>query len=466
MENLAEIRLWGQQVGALAYDLVSGISTFEFSAKWREQGANIAPLRMPLSATKYQFPGLSNETYRGLPAIFADVLPDDFGNAVIDAWLASKGRDAQSFTAIERLLYTGHRGMGALEFSPAINRGLKESQKESQNLAMSSLVEMAQKVVDARADVNQRIHSQQVSSSVNNQNHNDEAMQAILQVGTSAGGARAKAVIAVNANRTQIRSGQVDAPEGFEHYLLKFDGVEEHKTDVETFGDPQGFGRMEYAYYLMAKDAGINISHSELLLEGQRAHFMTKRFDRVGNRKRHYISLCAMDHADYKKPGAYSYEQLLSVARQLKLPRDEAIEIFRRMVFNVIARNHDDHTKNFGFLMDGPRDGLPMNELGTGEWDKRWHLSPAFDIAYSYKKGSPWVDSHQLSINGKRDNFVLDDLLSVAALIGNFRDAKKIIQQVVDVVEQWSIYAEQAGVFTPLQQEVKKNLRLGHQFGW
>lgn len=445
MENLAEVRLWGKQLGALAYDPTTGVSTFEYSRQWRDAGIEIAPLYMPIAATKYSFPGLNPATYRGLPAIFADTLPDDFGNAVINAWLARTGRDANAFTPVERLLYTGSRGMGALEFSPAIERG-QTSSKQGAELALDSLVAMAQAVLDERLVLQQHVnHGAETES--------DEAMQAILQVGTSAGGARAKALVAVNADRTQIRSGQVDAPEGFEHYLLKFDGIEEHKTDSESFGDPRGFGRMEYAYYLMAKDAGINMSPSELLLEGGRAHFMTRRFERVGNRKLHYASLCAMDHADYKKPGTYSYEQLFAVARQLKLPRADAIEIFRRMVFNVIARNHDDHTKNFGFLLDGP--------ALKGSRGQQWRLSPAFDVAYSYKPGSPWVDSHQLSLNGKRDNFERNDLLVVADLIGNFaREAPKIIDQVLAVVSQWSYYANQAEVFPDLQVEVKANLRL------
>lgn len=441
MENLAEVRLWGQLVGALAYDVDSGLSTFEFSPQWRERGVDIAPLRMPLAATKYQFPGLNNQTYRGLPAVFADTLPDDFGNAVIDAWLARNGRDVNSFTPVERLLYTGQRGMGALEFSPAINRGIKDDS----NLEIDSLVAMAQTVLDERANLNHPVPENAFSNE-------KEGMQAILQVGTSAGGARAKVVVAVNADRSQIRSGQVDTPKGFEHFLLKLDGVEEHKVGTETFGDPQGFGRMEYAYYLMAKDAGIAISESELLMEGGRAHFMTRRFDRIDNRKLHYVSLCAMDHADYKKPGSYSYEQLLAVARQLKLPRSDAIEIFRRMVFNVIARNHDDHSKNFGFLLDG--------------FNGNWRLSPAFDIAYSYKQGSPWVDSHQLSLNGKREGFNRDDLMAVADLIGNFREAPAIIDRVSEVVNEWPRYAKKAGVFSLLQQEVQGNLRVGDRFEW
>ncbi len=438
MKNLAEVLLWGERVGALAYDPVSKFSTFEYAPGWLKKGLEIAPLRMPLSEQKYQFPGLNPETYKGLPAVFADILPDDFGNALIDAWLASSGRDSHDFNAIERLLYSGSRGMGALEFAPAI--ALNKQNTPTTNLQLSSLVKMAQKVLDQRAKVNMGI----VPGS-----KDEEAMMALLQIGTSAGGARAKALIAVNPERTEIRSGQVDVPEGFEHYLLKFDGIEEHKVNSETFGDPKGFGRMEFAYYLMAKDTGINISHSELLIEGERAHFMTKRFDRVGNSKRHVLSLCAMDHADYKKAGAYSYEQLLAVARKLRLPRQDAIEIYRRMVFNIVARNHDDHTKNTSFILD------------IAQTQSQWRLSPAFDLAYSYKKDSPWVNSHQMSVNGKRDNFNRDDLLSVAALVGNFKkESQQIIDQVIQVVSEWRAYAETAGVFEPLAKRITKNIRL------
>jgi serine/threonine-protein kinase HipA len=438
MDNLAEVRLWGEQVGALAYDEGSHFSTFEYAADWLKKGVEIAPLHMPLATTKYQFRGLNSETFRGLPAVFADMLPDDFGNAVINAWLARKGRSASSFTAVERLLYTGMRGMGALEFLPAIKR----HEDVNKPLAIDSLVSMAQQVLDERAQMRQAMQVDMFDSE-----HQQAAMKAILQVGTSAGGARAKAVVAVNADRTQIRSGQVDVPAGFEHYLLKLDGVEEHKTSSETFGDPKGFGRMEYAYYLMAKEAGINMSPSELLMEGGRAHFMTQRFDRVGNRKRHMMSLCAMDHADYKQPGHYSYEQLLTVARQLKLPRCDAIEIFRRMVFNVIARNHDDHTKNVSFMLD--------------TMDSQWQLSPAFDIAYSYKKDSPWVNSHQMSLNGKRDNVDSEDFKQVASLIGNFsRESAEIVSQVLEVVREWPSYAAKAGVFEPLQADISQHLRV------
>lgn len=432
MQNLAEIHLWGKLVGALLYEPENQLATFEFSPEWLQRGVEIAPLHMPLSAQKYQFPNLNPATYRGLPAVFADTLPDDFGNAVINAWLAKNGRDPASFTSLERLLYTGKRGMGALEFEPALTKTTSHSEK----LELDSLIQMAQNILDQRSNLTKSINSAA-----------DDAMSALFQVGTSAGGARAKALIAINAERTELRSGQVDAPKGFEHYLLKFDGVQENKTDSEVFGDPQGYGRMEYAYYLMAKDSGINISHSELLIDGARAHFITRRFERDGNRKIHYASLCAMDHADYKQPGAYSYEQLLGVARKLNLPRQDAIEIYRRMVFNVIARNHDDHTKNTGFVLDSPH--------------SKWRLSPAFDLAYSYKKDSPWVNSHQMSINAKREHFSRNDLFSVAELIGNFKkESRLIFDEVISVVENWQSYADNAGVFENLASTIRENLRL------
>lgn len=434
VQNLAEVRLWGKRVGALAYNPASRISSFEYAPEWLAGGVEIAPLRMPLSSQIFQFPGLNPETYKGLPAIFSDALPDDFGNAVINAWLARNGRSTDLFTPLERLLYIGNRGMGALEFEPAIAMTTTGSEK----IELVSLIEMVQKILDQRSNLSPGVLPDQTSN---------DAMSVLFQVGTSAGGARAKALVAVNDDRTRLRTGQVDAPQGFEHYLLKFDGIEEHRVNSEVFGDPNGFGRIEYAYYLMAVDAGITMSPSELLIDGERAHFMTKRFDRSNNNKYHYASLCAMDHADYKRTGTYSYEQLLSVARQLKLPREDAIEIYRRMVFNVIARNHDDHSKNTGFLLNSA--------------ESQWRLSPAFDLAYSYKKSSPWVNSHQMSLNNKRDNFTRDDLLAVGTLIGNFRkESRQIIDAVISVVEKWYDYANKTGVFDDWADEIKKNHRL------
>lgn len=435
MLNLAEVWLWDKLVGALAWAPDTATATFEYTPEWIKTGVQIAPLHMPSHADGthiFHFPQLNRDTYKGLPACFADTLPDDFGNAVINAWLARNGRDAQSFNPLERLLYSGNRGMGALEYAPA----LRQTQQTNSKLELESLIAMAQQVLDQRAGLNGSL-----------QHRGNDDLTAILQVGTSAGGARAKALVALNKTRTEIRSGQVDAPEGFKHYLLKFDGVIEQGNSRETFGDPQGFGRMEYAYYLMAKAAGIRMAPCELLMDGERAHFLTQRFDRIGNHKVHYQSLCAMDHADFKKPGYYSYEQLFAVARQLRLTRAEAVEIYRRMVFNIVARNHDDHSKNIGFILPGPR--------------MQWQLAPAFDIAYSYKPGSPWVNSHQLNLNGKRDNFTRRDLLSAATLISNFtKEAKLIIEEVLDVVGQWPTYASTAGVSPEFTREINNNLRL------
>ncbi len=431
----ARINLWGHFVGALALDETTSLATFEYSPEWRERNIEIAPVRMPLSDQKYLFSGLNPDTYKGLPAVFADSLPDDFGNAVINAWLSRQGRSPQSFTAIERLLYTGNRGLGALEYAPALR---SRGRNPIENIELESLVHTAQKILNQRA-----------AMVAEPQPENDKVMETIFQLGTSAGGARAKAVIAINKKRTLIRSGQLTAPQGYEHYILKFDGVSEKSSSSEIFTDPKGYGLMEYAYYRMALDAGIDISYSELLEESTRAHFMTRRFDRVENEKVHFVSLCGMDHSDFRKPGTYSYEELFTVARKLRLSRNEAIEIFRRMVFNVVARNQDDHSKNIGFL------------LKNGE--KNWELAPAFDIAYSYRKDSPWVAFHQMSLNGKRDNFTREDLHVIAAsCIGNFsrKEADNIINNIVEVVAEWDSYANEVGVFPDLHNEIKRNLRI------
>ncbi len=433
--KIAGVNLWGEFVGALALDERSNIATFEYSSEWIKNGVEIAPVRMPLLSIKYRFPGLSPETFKGLPAVFADSLPDDFGNAVINAWLAKQGRSAKSFSSVERLLYTGNRGMGALEYAPALR---SRGKNPVGSLELESLVFMAQKILDQRAGL-----------VLATEEDDGGGMDNLFQLGTSAGGARAKAVIAINKSRTSIRSGQLTAPKGYEHFLLKFDGVSEKKSASEIFSDPKGFGIMEYAYYLMAVDAGIDISYSELLMEKNRAHFITRRFDRTGNKKSHFLTLCGMDHADFKKPGTYSYEELFSVARKLHLSRSEAIELFRRMVFNVISRNQDDHAKNIGFMLE--------KETGV------WRLAPAYDVAYSYRKDSPWVAFHQMSINGKRDNFSRHDLHEVGtSCIGKFskKDADSIIDSVIDVVKKWNHYADETGVFPWLRDEIKQHLRL------
>ena len=279
--NVARVEIWGRTVGALSYDKDTGLCSFQYDPSWVSTAIELSPVKLPLSDRIYQFPALSRETYRGLPGAFADSLPDDFGNALVDAWLARAGRDRDSFSGLERLLYTGRRGMGAFEYFPSLDTGLESPEI----VELESLIDMAQSVLSQRAELSGTLAS----------DTGGRSFYALFQVGTSAGGARPKAVIGINKPRTEIRSGQVDLPEGFEHYLLKFDGVAESPGTKKTFGEPQGFGRMEYAYYRMAKDAGINMSDCELLMDGPRAHFMTRRFDRTGNRKVHYQSLCAMD---------------------------------------------------------------------------------------------------------------------------------------------------------------------------
>lgn len=420
--------MWGHTVGALSYDTGTGLSAFQYHPEWINRGIEINPM-LPLSEKIHQFPGLARETYRGLPGAFADTLPDDFGNAVIDAWLARVGRDKASFTALERLLYTGTGGMGALEYAPSF----EGKTKTGDIVALSGLIDMAQAILNQRTEFVRSFGDDK-----------KEALSAIFQVGTSAGGARPKAVVGINAARTEIRSGQSRLPDGFEPYILKFDGIVNPNASHETFGDPQGFGRMEYAYYLMARAAGIEVSESALLIDGDRAHFMTRRFDRIGNQKRHYQSVCAMAHADYKTPGHYSYEQLFALMRSLRMSKSQALEMYRRMVFNIIARNQDDHTKNLGFLMDSMY---------------RWQLAPAFDLVYSYRPDSPWVNAHQLTLNGKRDHFVREDLLVPAVTFR--KEAIQIIEDVKTIVSQWPYYAEEAGVFPAFAREIRDAHRLG-----
>jgi len=343
--------------------------------------------------------------------LLADALPDKFGHSVIDAWLARQGRTPDSFNPIERLCYTGRRAMGALEFVPVLNISLEKSVP----VEIEQLHELAQLVVTEREGLQ-----------VDLQERTSDALLDILRVGTSAGGNRPKAIIALNDETKEVRSGQVHAPKGFDYWVLKFDGVKDN-----TLGDPAGYGRIEYAYNLMAIDVGIEMTECRLLEEGGRAHFMTKRFDRRSDgSKLHLQSLCAIAHYDFNSPGTYSYEQAFQVNRELKLPYPDMDQLFRRMVFNVIARNHDDHTKNIAYL---------MNERGS------WRLSPAFDIIYSYNPSGMWTNKHQMSINGKRDNFKRFDLEVVGEEMG-IKEYSKIIDNVNDVVSNWIKYADKSGV--------------------
>ena len=375
---------------------------------------------------RFAFPSLNKDTYLGLPGLLADALPDKFGNSIIDAWLARNGRDSASFSPVERLCYTGKRAMGALEFSPSII----DSYDESVPVEVSELVGLAQQVMHER-------NTLEVSIGQSEQ-ENADAIMDILRVGTSAGGARPKAVIAMDKDGN-VMSGQTRVPENYQYWILKFDGV----TDLEL-GEPRGYGRIEYAYYLMAQAAGIEMGESRLLEENGRAHFMTRRFDRIGGRKLHMQTLCGIAHYDFNMAGAYSYEQAFTVMRRLRLSKAEATEQYRRMVFNVLARNQDDHTKNIAFLM------AP---------DGKWKLSPAYDVIYSHNPAGQWTNQHQMSLNGKRDNFSLDDLIAVADSISLTR-TDKVINQVSAAVERWPEFARAAGVNEKAIQEISANHRL------
>ncbi len=425
----AVIFLWGEEVGAVSWLDEQNYGVFEFKSTFLNRGLDISPLHMGLETARngdgiFSFPALSRDTFLGLPGLLADALPDKFGNSIIDAWLARQGRDAAGFSPIERLCYTGRRGMGALEFSPPVNKPLENAVP----VEVSELVELAQGIMNQRQDFTVELGD--------SEQQNAEAIMDILRVGTSAGGARPKAVIAIDAQGNVV-SGQAEAPEGYDFWLLKFDGI----NDLEL-GEPKGFGRIEYAYYLMAKAAGIEMSESRLLEENGRAHFLTRRFDRITAQqaglenapvfhiKQHMQTLCGIAHFDFNQAGVYSYEQAFAVMRQLRLSKAEAIQQFRRMVFNVIARNQDDHTKNIAFL---------MNDEG------QWNLSPAFDVMYSHNPAGQWTNQHQMSINGKRDQFTLDDLVSVGESISLPRPVE-VIEEIVQAVSQWPVFARQAGV--------------------
>ena len=429
--DTAVVTLWGETVGAVSWLDERGYGVFEYEPAFLKQGLDISPIHMGLEEARrgdgiFTFPQLSKQTYLGLPGLLADCLPDKFGNSIIDAWLARNGRDAADFNPVERLCYTGKRGMGALEFAPASI----EKYDKSVPVAVSDLVQLAQHIMA------QHLHLQvELGAS---DNANVDAIMDILRVGTSAGGARPKAVIAMDA-QGNVMSGQTKAPPGFDYWLLKFDGV----TDLEL-GEPHGFGRIEYAYYLMAQAAGISMAECRLLEENGRAHFLTKRFDRVEGNKLHMQSLCGVAHYDFNEAGAYSYEQAFAVMRKLRLSKADAVQQYRRMLFNVIARNQDDHTKNIAFLMQP---------------DGRWILSPAFDVMYSHNPAGKWTYQHQMSVNGKRDAFTLSDLIAVGESISIARP-REIIDEVMVAVEQWPAHAESAGVPKVFSEEINRNLRL------
>jgi serine/threonine-protein kinase HipA len=424
------------QVGAVSFDSQTGLGAFEYHPSFITKGIELAPLTMPLSKKIFSFAQLDFNTFKGLPGLIADSLPDDFGNAVLNAWVAMQGKAVTDITPLQRLQYTGKRGMGAIEYTPATRT---KHLNASRQIGIDSLVSIAQEILGARQDYALMLDSRGREDA--------EAMLSLLSVGMSAGGARPKAVLAFNSDFTKVRSGQAQVADGFTHYLMKFDGVSEHQKNQQTFGDPLGFGAMEYVYYQLATACGIEMMPSRLLCEGDRRHFLTQRFDRIANRKVHIQTLNAMAHIDYRKPGSFSYAELFSVARQLKLPATDAEQLFKRMVFNIIARNHDDHSKNFAFKLEA----------------NKWSLAPAYDVAYSYKPGSKWVNSHWMSLNNKRDDFVREDFYSLEKLSPLF--SLKYIDSVIDnTIEQLSGWRQKAlaeDVPKILIDEVEGSLRLG-----
>ena len=429
--TVAAVELWGTRIGAVALTDSNGVASFEYEPSFLASGIQLAPLMMALAARVYSFPELQRRTFRGLPGLLADSLPDRFGNNLINAWLARQGRTPESFDAVERLCYTGQRGMGALEFKPVQG----PSAQTSGAIQIAELVALASEIL-----------SQQQGLATSFQGpEREEALQTILRVGTSAGGARAKALIVWNASTGEVRSGQLEAPPGFSHWLLKFDGVSGNKD--RELEDPQGYGLIELAYSRMARAAGITMTDCRLLEENGRQHFMTRRFDRdhAGN-KLHMQSLGALAHFDYNEPGSYSYEQAFLVMQQLQLPIQALEEQYRRMVFNLIARNQDDHVKNIAFLMD--RDG-------------QWSLSPAFDITWSFNPAGDWTATHQMSVNGKRDQFTRADLLAVgrSAQLKRGR-AEAIAEEVIAAVRDWPLYAAEANVREESCSQIQASHRL------
>ncbi len=429
--QVAEVKIWGQWVGAVAWDQDNGLATFEYDPKFKSLAWELAPLKMPVSGNRNQFsfPELRKDknaaydTFKGLPGLLADALPDRYGSQLINLWLAQQGRPQDSMNPVEMLCFIGTRGMGALEFEPVM---LKEN-KRTFSIEIDNLVATAQQMLDKKKNFSTHLNKDE-----------EQAVWEILKIGTSAGGSRPKALIAWNEKTGEVKSGQTKAPRGFEHWLIKLDGV----SDVQL-GSSSGYGRVEMAYYHMATACGIHMMPCRLLEENDRAHFMTQRFDREeGDIKIHVQTFCALKHYDYTQVNSFSYEQLFQCMRELKLTYADAEQMFRRMVFNVIARNCDDHTKNFSFLL--PQGG-------------KWMLAPAYDVCHAYRPGSEWVSQHALSINGKRKNITRADLLVIGKSIG-CKKAPDIIDEINTTIQSWKKFADEVKVHPRLRDEIGKTL--------
>ncbi|TXE05591.1 type II toxin-antitoxin system HipA family toxin [Algoriphagus aquimarinus] len=427
----AEIWIWDKLAGAILWDESEQLGSFEFNQNFLRSGLDISPIRMPLSQGNriYKFSEIRKsrgdvfDTFKGLPGLLADMLPDKYGNQLINAWLVQNGREADSLNPVEQLCFIGKRGVGALEIRPS----LRDESIKASSIEIASLVNIAGKILNSRANFQSNLTGEEQS-----------ALSDILKIGTSAGGARAKAVIAFNPKTGAVKSGQVKAPAGFSYWIIKFDGVHDSQ-----FGATVGFGRVEMAYYLMAIAAGVDMSECRLLEENGRAHFMTKRFDRHDNgQKIHMQSLCGIRHFDFNQVGFYSYEQVFETMRMLRLSYPEAEQMFIRMVFNVLARNCDDHTKNFAFLMDQ---------------NGKWALSPAYDICYAYRPGSLWVSAQSLTVNGKREGIDEADFLEVARQM-NIKKPEDKITQVKSAVGRWGEFADEVGVDSALRDSIATTL--------
>ncbi len=427
MNTVVNIRLWGEPVAVLAWDAAREVSILEFYDTFSKNGWNIAPLQMPMEdiirgERIFSFPDLKNKTFKGLPGLVADALPDDYGNSVIDEWFAAKGKKVD-ITPLDRLCYIGKRGMGALEFEPA---NADKLLNESSPIEIRELMELAQEILDKRTTFSADLAK------------NKEALIDILRVGTSAGGAKPKVILAFNDKSGEVRSGQVKAPDDFGYWLLKFDGVEGGRIK----DNPLGIGRIEYTYYQMALNCGILMMESRLMEDNEQAHFMTRRFDRTDKGEKILTqTLCGVAH--YDRDHRHSYEQLFAVMRKLDLNYPDLEQMYRRMVFNVVARNHDDHTKNHSFIMD---------KRGN------WTLAPAYDLCYSYSPSGQWTNKHQMSVGGKREDFVLGDLIKAGEDQG-INESRKIIKQIVEVVSDWPVYATQNDVKAEYLKQVNDNLR-------
>ncbi|MFN3712223.1 MAG: type II toxin-antitoxin system HipA family toxin [Alcanivoracaceae bacterium] len=433
--SVAEVYLWGLQVGAVAWDSSRSLASFEYTSEFFDVGIELAPLKMPIGRQVYSFPALNKETFRGLPGMLADSLPDKYGDALINSWLARQGRSPGDADPVERLCFVGRRGMGALEYRPA--KGAESGPDEV--LRIDELVRISDSILSDRASRGAILHD----------DISDEAMRQIVHVGSSAGGARAKAIIQWNPETGEVRSGQVNLRPGFEHWMLKLDGIT-HSRDKESSYDPRGYGIREYVYYEMAKAAGLEMTECRLLMENGRSHFMTRRFDREGDGGKLVMqSLCAIGHYDYNVPGSCGYDELFQLMQQLGLDATATREQFRRMVFNVLGCNRDDHTKNIAFLMD--KSGV-------------WSLSPAFDITFAWNPTGSWTNGHQMTINGRRDNISRDDLISVGKRAGLSTSVMgRIIDQVRTGVAQFPALASQHGLPGSLVSETEAGLAMARQ---